>query len=167
MISIKEYLEQTQPEAAEEPQAIAVGVVSTELEALLPLTVAAYRSALVEMGNCGRDACPALSEELKQGLRKLGARLGAELGREAIEQIECGVRDQLQGWGRRAALHYRQKASEVKEILLLMARTAESVGERDLRCAQQISAVTTRLKGIANLEDLTEIRESIKRARSI
>ena len=130
----------------------------------LPVTVAAYRSALVEMGNCGQDACPALGEELKQGLGKLGSAALRGALPEMVEQTESGVREQLQGWGRRAATHYRQKTSEVKEILLMMARTAESVGERDLRCAQQITEVTTRLKGIAKLEDLTEIRESIKKS---
>lgn len=157
MISIKEYLEQPDavPEAAEElKQPVA--------ESLLPLTVVAYRSALAEMGNCGQNACPALGEELKQGLSRLEVQLGAELGKEAIERIEGGVREHLQGWGGRAASHYRQKTDEVKEILLTMAHAAESVGERDLRCSQQLSAVTTRLKGIANLEDLTEIRDSIK-----
>lgn len=162
MISIKEFLEQTQMEPA--GQAQTKEVAPLELELLLPVTVAAYRSALAEMGKCGQNACPALSEELKQGLGKLGVRLGAELSLKAVEQIECGVRDQLQGWGLRAASHYRQKTNEVKEILVMMARAAESVGERDLRCAQQITAVTTRLKGIANLEDLTEIRESIKKS---
>lgn len=63
-------------------------------------------------------------------------------------------------------MYYRQRTSEVKEILLVMARTVESVGERDQRCAQQITEVTTRLQGIANLEDLTEMRESIKRSAS-
>jgi diguanylate cyclase (GGDEF)-like protein len=63
-------------------------------------------------------------------------------------------------------MHYREKTREVKEILLVMARTAESVGERDQRCAQQITEVTTRLKSIANLEDLTQIRESIEKSAS-
>jgi diguanylate cyclase (GGDEF)-like protein len=158
MISIKHYLEQAQAGSNGHPE--------TEMMALLPLMVAAYGSALVEMGNCGQGACPTLGEELKQSLRKLVERLCAELSRERVEETESGVREQLQGWGRRAAMHYRQQTNEVKEILLVMAHTAESVGERDQRCAQQITEVTTRLKGIANLEDLTEIRESIKKSAS-
>jgi diguanylate cyclase (GGDEF)-like protein len=156
MISIKKYLEQTQTESG--------GYDEPEKKALLPVTVAAYRSALVEMGNSGQDACPALGGELKQGLGKLGEKLSAKLTCESVEETEIGVRDHLQGWGRRTAQHYRQQTSEVKEILLMMARTAESVGDRDQRCAAQITEVTTRLKGIANLEDLTEIRESIKQS---
>jgi len=50
----------------------------------------------------------------------------------------------------------------VKELLLVMARTAESVGERDQRCAGQINQVTARLKTIASLDDLSEIRSSIE-----
>jgi diguanylate cyclase (GGDEF)-like protein len=158
MISIKQYLDQTQLDPDEQDEPLT--------KALLPVTVAAYRSALLEMGNSGLDACPALGRELKQGLGKLSEKLSREVSSETVEETETGVREQLQNWGRRVAMHYRQQTSEVKEILLAMARTAESVGERDQRCAQQITAVTTRLKGIANLEDLTEIRESIRESAS-
>ncbi len=166
MISIKEYLEQTKTEPVELPPTASYVPILQEQGEILPVTLAAYRSALAEMGNCGQDACPALGEELKQGLGKLEAGLCAEVTGERVEHTETGVREHLRGWGRRAAQHYRQKTNEVKEILLVMARTAESVGERDQRCAQQLNAVTVRLKGIANLEDLTEIRESIKKSAS-
>ena len=140
--------------------------LNPKTEALLLGIVAAYRSTLAEMGNCGQSACPALGEELKQGLARLGERLCREFSAEVVGSTEAGVRNQLQAWGQRTAQHYRQKTTEVKEILLVMAQTAESVGERDQRCAQQITDVTARLRGIANLEDLTEIRESIKKSAS-
>jgi diguanylate cyclase (GGDEF)-like protein len=154
MISIKRYLELPLAESSENAERGG--------KELFPATVAAYRSALVEMGNCGQNACPALGRELQQGLSKIGEMLCLRLSRETVVETESGVREQLQAWGRRTAQHYRQQASEVKEILLVMAHTAESVGERDQRCAAQFSEVTTRLASIANLEDLTEIRESIK-----
>jgi diguanylate cyclase (GGDEF)-like protein len=151
-------------QAGASSQADSDGRGEEEPRLLLPLTVAAYRSALVEMGNCGLNACPALGEELKQGLIELGEGFGAELSSEGVEKTETGVREQLQTWGRRTAQHYQQKASEVKDILLVLAHTAESVGERDQRCAWQITEVTTRLRGIANLEDLTEIRGAIEKS---
>ena len=46
-------------------------------------------------------------------------------------------------------------------MLLTMARTAESVSARDQRCAGQMNAVTQRLKTIATLDDLTQVRASI------
>jgi diguanylate cyclase (GGDEF)-like protein len=158
MISIKQYLDQAETAPNEDGE--------QEPKTLLPVAIAAYRSALMEMGNCGQDACPALGGELKQGLSRDAEKLCKELSCEMVEETEASVREQLQGWGRRTAMHYRLKTTEVKDILLVMARTAASVGERDQRCVQQINEVTTRLKSIANLEDLTEIRESINKSAS-
>jgi hypothetical protein len=52
----------------------------------------------------------------------------------------------------------------VKDLLLLMARTAESVGTRDQRCAGQIHEVTSRLTAIASLDDITQIRATIEKS---
>ena len=156
MISIKRYLEQTQTEPGEDGE--------PDVQPLIQVTFAAFRSSLVEVGNCGQDACPALGGELKLGLGKLEEKLSAKLSCETVKETESGVREHLQGWGRLVAMHYQKQTGEVKEILLMMARTAMSVGERDQRCAAQITDVTTRLKSIANLEDLTAIRESIKQS---
>lgn len=159
MISIKRYLELTETAPGDSGE--------KNSKDLLSSTIAAYRSALLEMGNCGQNACPALGGNLKQGLNKLGEKLSKANTSAKIEETEIGVREHLQGWGRSTAIHYKQQASEVKEILLVMARTASSVGERDQRCAAQFSKVTECLTGIANLEDLTEIRESIKSSAAV
>jgi diguanylate cyclase (GGDEF)-like protein len=169
MISLKKYLdtEPTASEVTDEPRGKARHEREVpEGKALLPVTMAAYRSALMEMGNCSLDASPTLGPELKQGLCKLQQSLSPAVTPEIVEAARSSVQQQLQGWGRRTAMHQRQQAGEVKEILLVMARTAESVGHRDQRCAQQINEVTTRLKRIANLEDLTEIRASIEKSAS-
>jgi diguanylate cyclase (GGDEF)-like protein len=156
MISLKKYLDSAEhwDDAGEEEKKI------------LPAAIDAYRSALVEMGSCGVDACPALGQDLKRTLANLGTGLSTECSPQALGVTESKVREKLQDWGRRAAHHYQQKADEVKDILLVIAHTAESVGERDQRCAQQIHEVTTRLKGIGNLDDLTQIRASIERSAS-
>jgi len=84
----------------------------------------------------------------KNALGKLGEGLtGVSTARE-IEATEKSVREKLKDWGEHAAAHYRQKTTEVKDILIVMARTAESVGVRDERCAQQINEVTSQLKTI-------------------
>jgi len=164
MISLKKYLDGSDSLAEETAQAAPPS--KAEARELLPVSIAAYRSALVEMGSCSQDACPATSEELKKSLGEIGERLGAALSRQIVTASEKDVRDELQGWGRRTSRHYREQTDEVKAILLTMARTASAVGERDQRCSEQISAVTTRLKAIANLEDLTQIRSSIEESAS-
>jgi diguanylate cyclase (GGDEF)-like protein len=49
----------------------------------------------------------------------------------------------------------------VKELLVMLARMAESVGERDQRYAGQFGGLTAELKAIANLDDLTQVRSSL------
>jgi diguanylate cyclase (GGDEF)-like protein len=154
MISLKKYLDSTWevvPGAAEEA-------------GMLPAALTAYGSALVEMGNCSLDACPGLGGGLKQRLEELKTGLSPAMTRETMEATERGVQVQLRDWGLGAARHYQEKANEVKEILLLMANAAEGVGARDQRCAGQMNQVTERLRKIASLDDLSEIRASIEKS---
>ncbi len=156
MISLKKYLE----------SATSGSTMQSEQDDrdILAMAIAAYRSALVEIGSCSMDACPALGEDLKRSLGKLGESLSIDMSPKAVDAAERSVQEQLQDWGRRTAKHYRQKTGEVKELLIVMARTAESVGERDQRCAGQLNDVTNRLEKIASLEDLTQIRASIEKS---
>jgi diguanylate cyclase (GGDEF)-like protein len=154
MISLKKYLDQAEAGKAGKGDA----------KELLPAAPGAYRSGLRAMGNCSLNACPALGEGLQQSLGRLEENLSLEITCESVGATERNVQEQLQDWGRRAAEHSQQRTGEIKEILIIMARTAESVGERDQRCAQQIYEVTNQLRSIANLEDLTLIRSSLKRS---
>jgi diguanylate cyclase (GGDEF)-like protein len=156
MISLKKYLDSTQADPA--------AIAEPEEGDLLPAAIDAYGSALMEMGNCSLDACPGMGNELKRNLGELKAGLSTGMRCGALAETDAGVREQLRAWGRGTARHYQEKACEVKEMLLLMARTAESVGARDQRCAGQMSEVTERLKAIASLDDLTEIRTSIEKS---
>jgi diguanylate cyclase (GGDEF)-like protein len=114
------------------------------------------------MGSSSAAACPALGGDLKRELGRLEVGLAGFPNREQVETTQKNVQEQLQDWGRRTAAHYRQTTAEVKDLLLVMARAAEAVGERDQRCAGQLNSVTTRLESIASLEDLAEIRASIE-----
>lgn len=153
MISLKRYLEGEAP-VVEEPEASVDGL----LEAMLR----AYGAAMGAMGNCSLDACPGIGDGLKQRMGGLSAELSAAMGMAALQATDRGVQDGLQEWGRDAARHFRDKAAEVKELLLTMARTGEAVGARDQRCAGQMHEVTARLRKIATLEDLSQIRASIE-----
>lgn len=154
MISLKKYIDAARDgsQTCDEPGESDLATVA----------LAAYRSALSEMGCCSMDACPALGTGLRQSLGKLEANLSAPASCGVVQATEKKVQERLQEWGKQTASHYRQQTSEIKEMLLVMARTAESVGTRDQHCAGQISEVTTRLEKIACLEDLTEIRASIE-----
>jgi|HubBroStandDraft_1064217.scaffolds.fasta_scaffold08626_5 diguanylate cyclase (GGDEF)-like protein len=156
MISIKKYLDSDQVQLEPEPEADGKGAARAALSA--------YGSALIEMGNCSLDACPGLGSNLKDHLANIKAGLNVTMGARAIITTEAAVKGELSTWGRRSAKHYQGKALEVKDLLLVMARTAESLGTRDERCAGQLENVTRSLTQIVSLEDLTEIRASIEKS---
>ncbi len=153
MISLKRYLDSNSMELGQQGEAVPQDPFAVALDV--------YGSALLEMGNCSLDACPGTGDNLKQSLAQLKAELSPAIGHEKLAANGDLAAEHLRGWGRDAARHYQAKAREVKEMLLTMARTAESVSARDQHCAGQMNAVTERLKAIATLDDLTEIRASI------
>jgi diguanylate cyclase (GGDEF)-like protein len=159
MISLKKYLD-----SKESAKSVLDAPVDFGGEDIPSAALAAYASALTEIGNSSVEACPGASEELKQRLNELRAALSPQMEPGALAVTAADVREQLQNWGRRTAKHYQKKAGEVKALLLVMARTTESVGARDQRCAGQIHEVTSRLREIASLDDLTQIRASIERS---
>jgi hypothetical protein len=156
MISLKKYLDSKQLglAASDDP----------EEKDMVSVTMDAYGAALIEMGNCSLEACPGVGDNLKRNLSAVKTGLSTAMSSEALAAADSGVREQLRNWGRCTAKHFQQKACEVKELLLVMARTAESVSARDQRCAGQMSDVTERLKAIATLDDLTEIRASVEKS---
>ena len=156
MISLKRYLDSSSPEFNREGDAVSSDSFAVALEV--------YGSALLEMGNCSLNACPGSDDGLKQALTQLQAELTPAISNEKLAANGELAREQLRGWSASMAHHYQAKAGEVRDMLLTVARTAESVSARDQRCAGRMSAVTERLKAIASLEDLTEIRASIDKS---
>jgi len=162
MISIRKYLDGT---GTAEPAANArIPLIKKGALNLLPTMVKAYGGALSAMGQSSQDACPALGTELEKSLAEAMSGLVAEVTEQSIVVTNLSVREHLANWGRMTAKHYQEKADEVKAILMAMAETVESVGQRDQRCTVQINEVTARLKTIASLEDLDVIRASISKS---
>ncbi|MGA3130857.1 MAG: GGDEF domain-containing protein [Terracidiphilus sp.] len=156
MISLKRYLDSSSLESDHAGKAVSADSFAVALEV--------YGSALLEMGNCSLDACPGTDAGLKQALAQLQTELTPAISSEKLAANGELMREQLRSWSGGMAHHYQAKAGEVRDMLLTVARTAESVGARDQRCAGRMNAVTERLKAIASLEDLTEIRASIDKS---
>jgi len=154
MISLKKYLDLPSgfyEQAADKP-------------GLLAIAMQEYAVTLEAVGNCCAEACPVTVDALNQELVDLRCVLSPSMESGKLSDAGARVRHYLTEWGRATARHYQDKATEVKELLLAVARTAESVSARDERCAGQMNEVTDRLRAIASLEDLTEIRASIKKS---
>ena len=153
MISLKKYLEMdVRAKLSPDPAASELLVAALE----------SYRSVLLAMGASGARACQAVGSNLQQSLESLEKRFSSEqVTPDLVKQTEQQVEAHLQQWGEGTAEHFKAKANEVKELLLVLARTAESVGERDQRYSNQFSQFTSRLKTIADLDDLTQVRASL------
>jgi len=159
MISLKKYWDQTSVDADE-------SIENVENHGLITAAVNVLRSALREMGSSTVEACPVVGAELQRGLGKVDDALAHQVTLERLESADQAVQTQLRDWTARALRHNQQKTDEVKEILIVMARTAESIGERDQRAASRMAEVTGRLSKIATLEDLSQIRASIELSAS-
>ncbi len=154
MISIKKFLDSKEPIKVErEP----------ELNDLVTVTMESYRSVLRAIGKSAAQVCPAPGQELEAGLAGLEASLCKDAMPKVIRQTQVQVEAQLSRWGSVTAEHLKSKTDEVKDLLVMLARTAESVGERDQQYAGQFVSFTTDLKAIASLDDLTQVRASLVR----
>lgn len=67
----------------------------------------------------------------------------------------------IKDWSRETSNYFKQKTAEVKELLLVVASTAESVSERDHHYAAEFDGLTTRLEKIADLDDITSLKSSL------
>jgi diguanylate cyclase (GGDEF)-like protein len=154
MISLKRYLDSAETQL-HKPEKDSAQSVSFAL-------LSAYRSALAEIGECSANACPDLVSELKRQLTRLDEDLGDHPGVPAITMTSEQLHELLKGWGNKTAEYYQQRAAEVKDLLLVMARTAESLGHNGDRYTHQLDSVTAQLETISKLEDVTRIRTSVE-----
>ena len=151
MISLKKYLDMDSPAFASD----------VERDESQSATLESYRAVLRTIGKSAAHASPALGAGLEHNLLGLERRLAIDPSPVAVNQTEKQVEIQLKEWGERTAVHLKARADEVKELLIVLARTAESVGDRDHRYTNQFNQLTTQLRTIADLDDLTLIRSSL------
>ncbi len=133
---------------------------------LLAAMLSAYQSALTAMGTSAIQACPSAGPTLQRQLVALSNRLadGEATDPELIGRTEALVVKELQQFGDLAEDDLRQKAEDVKSLLLILTQTASAIASTDQGCAKRFSELRTRLERIATLEDVTELRGSLLRS---
>ena len=142
MISLKKYLDRD--DSGQQAEAIEV-----------------CRDLLAVMGETGAQACPHLGEDLQSQVTILRQSLKRDPVPANLMQAKSEAQKALRVWGERASDYYKRKATEVRELMLVVAQAAESVGERDTRYTNEFSSLTERLQAIAVLEDITKLRNSL------
>ncbi len=130
-------------------------------EELFHATLDSFRTALNAIGESGVQACPTVGATLRENLLRLQESLSPDATPEALKKTGQKVEAELSQWGSGAAGYSKQRATEVKELMMILARTAESTGERDQRYTTQFQEFTGRLEAMADLHDLALIRDSL------
>jgi diguanylate cyclase (GGDEF)-like protein len=120
----------------------------------------AYQSSLAAICRAASRTAPQLTPSLQGNLEALGRRLSLK----AVAEIDSKVITELDAWGERSSSYFKEKAMEVREILLLVSQSAQAVGEKDERYVSQLSAFSGRLNDIASLEDISRIRQSLSKS---
>ena len=121
----------------------------------------AYRDAIETIGRCSLEISSAQGAGLLQVMEAVSADLHQNSSAEAVARARGQVHERLVAWGRGMVQHLQRRTGEVKEMLLVLARTAQHAGERDLRCARHIDEITGKLQSIARYEDIPLMRDSI------
>jgi len=136
-------------------------LIERNAEELFRATLDAYRSALAAMGQSAVEACPPLGFALCRNLLRLQEALSAESTAGLLQETGQKAEAEISQWGPNAAGYFKQRGEEVKELMVILARTAELTAERDQRYSRQFHEFTGRLKAMAGLHDLALLRDSL------
>ncbi len=142
MISLKKYIE-------------------TSTDASIRAMCDSYRASLTAIGISATQICPHLGEDFQRDLLNLRDQLTPQAVPDAVAQTGQQVEEELLKWGESASEYLQQTAHDVKEIMLIVATTAQAVAERDQRYARQFGEFAEQLSAIGNLDDLSKIRQSL------
>jgi diguanylate cyclase (GGDEF)-like protein len=105
--------------------------------------------------------CPVLGESFQRDLLNLRDQIYPETAPESVAYAGKQVEEELRKWGENASEYLQQTAHQVKEIMLIVAETAQAVADRDQRYARQFDHFAEQLSAIGNLEDITKVRQSL------
>jgi len=154
MISLKKYLDST-------TTALSIPAPEPDRNDLAAVTMECYRAALLAVGKAAAQVSQGTGGDLEANLGGLERRLAVSLSAESMRKAELQVEMRLGEWGARTATELKVQADNVKELMLALARTAESVGNRDQGYAKKFMDLTARLERIADLNDLALMRASL------
>lgn len=164
LISLREHIERSgdRRAAAAAPEAPASAPRSSRSGgSATDAALAGYREAISAMGSAGERAVPPVSQEFNKSLAALAERLAPGSSSETIQMVGNSVNAEISQWGDSAAKYFKEKTDAIREIVMVVARTAEVVGERDTRYAGQFENLTGRLREIAKLDNFAHVRRNL------
>lgn len=135
--------------------------IDAHTQQLLDATSKAYLAALTSMGVNAERALPGVDFPISSNLAVLRDRLQTDVGPETLARAQDAVDGELSLWSDSVERHLKEKANEFREMMLVMANTAQNVTARDKRYAGRFREITSRLNEIGNLSDISAMRRSL------
>jgi diguanylate cyclase (GGDEF)-like protein len=153
LISIKKFLEMERPRSRKAPVDGADDLLSI---------IEDYRTILRSFGSNASLDGSEHGVELDRKLSQFDHSLAVEPTAAFAKKCKPGIQSDIQTWGQRAAADSKMKAEEVKEFLLSLAQTAETIGSRGKNHTIQFSRLSGDLEKISDLNDLSQIRFKLR-----
>jgi diguanylate cyclase (GGDEF)-like protein len=135
--------------------------IDEHTQELLTATSRAYHAALTSVGANAERALPGVDFPLSANLALLRAQLQADSAPEAIARTERSLDSELTQWSESVERHLKGKATEFREMMLVMANAAQNLTARDKRYTGRFHDITARLNEIGNLNDISAMRRSL------
>lgn len=120
-----------------------------------------YQRLLAATADCNSGLCAQSAGDLSATLRLLEQSITVKSRPNEIVKAQETAESHLNAWHDRTQDYLRQKASEMKDLMMVMAKTAELVADRDQKHNKNLKGLTDRLKTIAELEDVTRLRSCL------
>lgn len=106
--------------------------------------------------------CPAVAQGIRENLLTCSERLRRNSTPAGIVDTQRQIERELDAWGEVAAAYYKQKADDIREVMLAMTEAANSVGQRDERYSAQMRQIAGHLQEASSLDDVSRVRELIR-----
>jgi len=120
-----------------------------------------YRDILAAIGDSVPRAVPGVGASLERRLSEIHQTLDAGERRDILERASAEVSAELDSWADDALRHHNENERELREIIGVVSRAAQAVGQRDERYGREIGGLAVRMRSIADLKDVSVVRRSI------
>lgn len=123
--------------------------------------IGCYSAALLAFGKSAAQDGSTHGMELDQSLGRLERRVTTKPTGGLVPQINKQVLAQVERWGEAIAEDSKAKTDEIKQLLIALGRTAESIGSRDQEYKKTFNDLILGLETATTLNDLAQIKSSL------
>ncbi len=120
-----------------------------------------FRTMIVAIGDTIPRAVPGVGSGLERQLTEIHQELDSGEKPETLRRVSTQVRESLQHWADDAERQHVENERELREIISVVSRAAESIGQRDEKYGKAISGLSGKMRAIAEFKDLSVVRRSI------